>query len=245
MRFGPAETELLRLEAAARWGLALTDEQLAQFAFFGDALLAWNRKINLTAITEPAEIVRKHFLDSLALLPYAQAAAGDSAGPMLDLGAGAGFPGLPLKLAWPAAEWVLGDSLGKRLVFIETVIAALGLRGVRTLAGRAEDWGRAACWRGHFACVAARAVAPLAVLTEYALPLLRPGGTLLAAKGPAAGAEAAEAASALALCGGEIREIVDCAPAGAAPRFLVVAVKTGETPAKYPRAVGRPKKKPL
>ncbi|MDR1320184.1 MAG: 16S rRNA (guanine(527)-N(7))-methyltransferase RsmG [Gracilibacteraceae bacterium] len=244
-RFGAAEADLLRREAAARWDLTLTDRQLAQFGLFGDMLLAWNRKMNLTAITEPAEIARKHFLDSLALLPYAQAATTPSAGPLLDLGAGAGFPGLPLKLAWPESEWVLGDSLGKRLIFIEAVIRALGLSGARTLAGRAEDWGRGVLWRGRFACVTARAVAPLPVLTEYALPLLRPGGVLLAAKGPAAREEAAQAGRALALCGGEVREIADCAPANGSPRFLVVVVKTRETPDLYPRAPGRPKKKPL
>ncbi|MDR1962083.1 MAG: 16S rRNA (guanine(527)-N(7))-methyltransferase RsmG, partial [Gracilibacteraceae bacterium] len=242
MRFGAAEADLLRAEAEKRFRLRLTDEQIARFCAFGDLLVAGNEKMNLTAITEPREIVRKHFLDSLALLPHVRQALADappSAKPLLDLGTGAGFPGLPLKLAWPAPEWVLADALGKRRLFLDAAIAALGLQGVRTLGGRAETWGRDASWRGQFACVTARAVAPLPVLTEYALPLLCLGGTLLAAKGPAAGAEAEQAARALRLCGGEVRDIVDCTPAaGAEKRFLLVVVKTAETPALYPRAPG-------
>ncbi|MDR1603499.1 MAG: 16S rRNA (guanine(527)-N(7))-methyltransferase RsmG [Gracilibacteraceae bacterium] len=249
MRFGAGEAAILRAEAAARWGLELPAATLAQFCAFGDLLAEWNKKMNLTAITEPADVVRKHFLDSLAFLPYLRAAV--SPGPperslLLDLGAGAGFPGLPLKLAWSASEWILGDSRQKRLLFLETVVAALSLRGVRVLGGRAEEWGRSAEWRGRLTCVTARAVAPLAVLVEYALPLLRVGGVLLAAKGPAAGEEAERARRALCLCGGEIGEIVDCTPAEAAERRLLVRIiKTRETPDLYPRPPGRPAKHPL
>jgi len=221
-------------------GVSLAAGQLAQFSRFGEMLIAWNEKVNLTAITEPQEVVVKHFLDSLTLTKFLLP------GPLIDVGTGAGFPGLPLKIALPELPVVLVDALGKRLEFIKEVVAELGLEGVEIVHARAEDLGRSATYRERFANVASRAVARLPVLLEYILPLARVDGVCLAAKGSQAEEEVREASKALQVLGGKIREIAQFRLSEAAEhRVVVVISKVNSTPAGYPRRAGTPEKKPL
>lgn len=235
---------LLREEAAA-WGVALDEGQLARFARFLDLLAAEAGRFNLTAIRDPGEIVRKHFLDSLAGARLMEA---ESAFPrrLIDVGSGAGFPGLPLKIARPELEVTLVEKNRKKAAFLRRAVAALELAGVRVLAVRAEEAGRDPEHRERYEYAAARAVAEIKVLAEYCLPLVRPGGLFLAYKGPDVGDELARAGGALRALNGRVRETLEFAlPAGGERRTLVVVVKTGPTPGRYPRRPGIPARRPL
>ncbi|NTU77856.1 MAG: 16S rRNA (guanine(527)-N(7))-methyltransferase RsmG [Chloroflexales bacterium] len=232
--------ELLATTAAA-WGLTLAPAQLAQFRLYADELAAWNAHTNLTAITDRAGIYVRHFLDSLALARH----WGEAPDTLLDIGSGAGFPGLPLKLLRPALGLTLLDSVGKKTAFLTRLTARLGLDDVRVITGRAELLGRDRHERERYAVVTARAVADLRVLAEYGLPLLRVGGRLLAPKGAAAHEEAAAAARALALLGGELLGVEPVELPGLEPRTLVVIRKVAPTDPRYPRPVGLPVRKPL
>lgn len=226
---------------AAAWGLHLTPTQLAQFRLYAAELAAWNAHTNLTAITERDGVYVRHFLDSLALARH----WGEAPDSLVDLGSGAGFPGLPLKLLRPEIALAVVDSVGKKTAFLLHLVARLGLEGVRVITGRAEELGRDLHERERYAVVTARAVADLRVLAEYGLPLLRLGGRLLAPKGVGAAVEAAGAATALALLGGELLGIEPVELPGVEPRAIVVIRKVAPTDPRYPRAVGVPARKPL
>lgn len=241
---------LARLAAGARrLGIELTPQQLEQFEALGRELLDWNRRHNLTAITERAEIERLHFLDSLSCLRAIAGPAGGCPGrvSLIDVGAGAGLPGLPLKIVCPELRLTLVESVGKKAAFMEHAAAALGLRGVRVLTARAEELGQDRRLREQFDWAVARAVASVAVLAEYLLPLARVGGAALMPKKGELAAELAAAEPAWRLLGGEPPEIVpvDLAPDLEADRVLVVSRKVRPTPTGYPRRVGLPAKKPL
>lgn len=240
MRVFPEFEPYLEKRVESLVGISLTGRQLRQFSRFGEMLVAWNEKINLTAITEPQEIIVKHFIDSLTLQAFLLPGA------LVDVGTGAGFPGLPLKIAMPELQVVLVDALGKRLEFIKEVIAELGLEGVETVHARAEELGRREGYREKFANVASRAVARLPVLLEYLLPLARVGGVCLAAKGSQAEQEVRESERALRVLGGQIREVAQFRLSDAAEhRSVVVISKLAPTPVGYPRRAGTPEKKPL
>lgn len=231
--------------AAEAFGVPLTAAQIAQFERYEQLLQLWNRRLNLTAITEPAEIRIRHFLDSLscALALRARHQPGDA---LIDVGTGAGFPGLPIKIAFPDLDVTLVDSVAKKVRFLETVAGELGLTGVTAISARAETLGRDLAYRERFDWVVARSVAELRVLGEYLLPLCRPGGRVIAQKGESAPDEAAGAAGALALLGGEVEELVPVDLPGHDRRhYLVVIVKKMATPAQYPRRPGMPAKRPL
>lgn len=233
--------EAILADTAAAWGLSLGTAQLALFARYADELRAYNAHTNLTAITEPSEIYVRHFLDSLSLALH----WGPAPDSLVDIGTGAGFPGLPLKILRPELELLLIDSVAKKTAFVSQMVKALGLEGVRVVAGRAEALGRDPRERERHAVVTARAVADLRVLAEYGLPLLRVGGRLLAPKGAGASEEAAAAVGAIERLGGELLGVEPVALPGVEPRAVVVIAKVAPTDQRYPRAVGVPARRPL
>lgn len=229
------------LGGAGALGLALDEERVAAFERHYVELLAGNRVANLTAIVEPREAAEKHYLDSALCARQ----VGESACTLIDVGSGAGFPGIVCALLRPGLAVTLLDSQRKRVDFLRRAVGALELAGVTVVHARAEDAGREAAYRERFDCAVARAVAPLNVLVELALPFVRVGGRFVAMKGPEGEAEAAAAQRAIELLGGRIREVV----AGALPRgdrrLLVVVEKVSATPRGFPRRAGMPEKRPL
>ena len=226
------------LSGAQALGLELSDAQIAAFARYCDLLIEKNAVMNLTAITAPAEIARLHFLDSLALLRLADFREKR----VLDVGCGAGFPGVPLLLGEPSVRLSLLDSTAKRMQWLsDELLPALGLTA-ECLTGRAEELieGR----RETFDLCVSRAVARLNVLCELCLPYVKVGGSFLAMKGPAAADELAEAEKAIRILGGRLREIAEY-PLGDAVHRVVVIDKTRPTPAKYPRRYAKIKQQPL
>jgi len=229
--------EKLLLDCAAEIGAALTEEMAAQFAAYTRLLLEWNEKMNLTAITDPREIVLKHYADSLTAL-----AVLDRNTPLrvADVGTGAGFPGLPLKIAAPQWDVTLMDALQKRVGFLQCVTEALRLDHVTCIHTRAEDAGRKPSHRGAYDAVVSRAVARLGVLAEYALPFVKIGGTFVALKGPSAEEEVKEAKAAIQRLGGELEAIREAViPFTELKHTLVVVKKVRQTPTIYPRAAAQ------
>ena len=235
---------LLARSVSERLDIDLTPEQIEQFCRYGDLLLEWNEKMNLTAITEPGEVVIKHFVDSLAFRrPVPNSAL---SGRLVDIGTGAGFPGIPLKIICPQLDMTLVDSLAKKLNFLENVITELGLTGIKTLHIRAEEIGRNPDYRENCDIVTARAVARLPVLLEYALPVLKVGGLFLAGKGIQVDEEIQEASRAIETLGGRLERVERiCLNEQAVHRAVVVVKKIKSTGREYPRRVGVPEKKPL
>lgn len=229
--------------AAALFGIALAPEQLALFDVYRRELAAWNAHTNLTAITDPDEVMVRHYLDSLSVARAAQPRAGAR---LIDVGSGAGFPGLPLLIAFPGLEVTLLEATGKKIAFLEHVIAALGLAGAATLRARAEEAGQMPGQRAAYDLVLARAVARLPALLEYLLPLAKVGGRCVAMKGVTAAAEARDSARALKTLGGALRGIEAVALPGVAdPHYLVIVDKVAPTPPAYPRRPGLPTRSPL
>lgn len=220
------------------FGIMPTEEMCSKFADYEHLLLEWNEKMNLTAITEHDGIVNKHFVDSIScqsLIPVGSAVA--------DVGTGAGFPGIPLKIVRPDLHVTLMDALAKRLTFLDTVTETLALDNTETVHMRAEDAGHSPC-REAFDVVCARAVASLPVLCEYCMPLVKPGGVFLAMKGTEGAQEAKSAEKAVKILGGKIVEIRDVSWQDMS-HTVVVIQKTGQTPSKYPRKAGKPQKSPI
>lgn len=221
-------------------GIALSEQQLAQFCFYGDLLIEWNRKINLTRIVEPQEVILKHFVDSLSISKYLDGYN------MADIGTGAGFPGIPLKIVRPELKLYLVDSLKKRIEFLREVILRLGLKEVEIIHVRAEEMGRNRRYRAEFDIVTSRAVARLPVLLEYAIPLLKEKGIFIAMKGSQAEDELAEAKSALVKLGAEVVKFVNFSlGVEAEHRSIIIIQKIKVTPNEYPRKPGIPAKYPL
>jgi 16S rRNA (guanine527-N7)-methyltransferase len=207
------------------------DETLA-FEELARLLLIWNQKMNLTAITDPEEIVTKHFVDSLSLLRFIPRGAPLK---LIDVGTGAGFPGLPLAIVSPNLSVTLLDSVGKRFLFIEEAVRALGLTRVTRLQSRAEDAGKDPAHREQYDAAVSRAVAPMRILSEYCLPLLRAGGFFYAMKGLHAEEELAEAGGLIERLGGCVQSIEELTLAGGYQRAVVIIRKIKETPKEYPR----------
>ncbi|MDO4681012.1 MAG: 16S rRNA (guanine(527)-N(7))-methyltransferase RsmG [Aerococcus sp.] len=223
--------------------LQLTSKQKAQFQAFYQLLVAWNQKMNLTAITDESEVYLKHFYDSLTLGRYA-----DLSQPLTvaDIGGGAGFPSIPLKIAYPNLRITVVDSLNKRMTFIQAVKEELGLGGIETVHARAEDFGRDPKNRDHFDIVTARAVARMTVLSEYCLPLVKKGGTFWALKGSQGADELTRAETAIKTLGGKVIQNHEFnLPEDGGERHIIQIEKRKETPKKYPRKAGVPQKKPL
>jgi 16S rRNA (guanine527-N7)-methyltransferase len=234
-----------RLQEAARTllGLDLQRAQLDAFVWYGRELLAWNERYNLTAIIDPLEIEMKHFIDSLTCLKGMEPRP---MGRLVDVGSGAGFPGLPLKIVCPQLHVTLVESTGKKIDFCAHIVQGLGLEGVEVLHGRAEQVGHWPEHRQSYDWGVARAVAAMPVIVEYLLPLLRVGGRLVAQRGEAAPAEAHAADGALRILGGQVERLVPIElPYVVEARYLVVVRKIAATPSQYPRRPGIPAKRPL
>ena len=224
-------------------GLKLSPRQLRAFRDYERELLSWNEKFNLTAIREVEDIRTKHFLDSLSTLLELKDPAPTT---LVDVGTGAGFPGIPLKIALPDLRLTLVESIGKKSEFCQHVVNQLQLDEVEVLTLRAEDVGQQSRYREQFDWAVARAVASLPVLAEYLLPLVRVGGALLAQKGGNAHAEVHAAERSIQLLGGSLRRLsLVTLPGVVDERYLVVVDKKAATPLIYPRRAGMPLKKPL
>lgn len=224
-------------------GIRLSSTQVEALRIFERELLTWNEKVNLTAIREPEQIRIKHFLDSLTCLLAINEPARSK---IIDVGSGAGFPGLPLKILYPSIQLTLVESVGKKASFCRHMVQLLKLEGVEVLQERAEIVGRKPAHREQYDWVIARAVAVMNVLAEYILPLAKVGGTALAMKGESAPAEAHAAESAIKLLGGHIRKLIPVTlPGVVEERYLIVVDKVVATPDQYPRRVGLPSKRPL
>lgn len=245
----PAAAEIdtgILAEHAQRLGLTLTSHQLEQFGRYTELLQEGNRRANLTAITDPEQVQVRHYLDSLtAVLARPQWPDGMR---VVDIGAGAGFPGVPLKIAFPEIRLTLAESTGKKTAFLSDLVNQLGMADVEVLTIRAEELGRTEGYRGQFDAALARGVASLRALIEYALPLCKGHGHLLAWKGSDGPAEAESASNALKELGGKIvgvHSVNELSPPLPADRWIIAVEKVGRTPGRYPRRIGVPAKQPL
>jgi len=224
-------------------GVSLDRDQIRTFESYLEFLLEWNQRINLTSITDRDEIWGKHFLDSLSCLKVIPSRRELR---VIDVGTGAGFPGLPLKIAVPEIQLTLVESVGKKAEFCKLLAGHLQLSGVTVLHTRAEEAGCDPEHREQYDWAVARSVARLPVLAEYLLPLVKVGGRALAQKGESGPEEAQAAAGAVRLLGGKLEKIVPVEYAGIVEkRFLILMEKETATPSKYPRRAGAPAKKPL
>ena len=223
-------------------GLEFTEKQLEQFSLYFDLLIETNKVMNLTAITEPEEVAVKHIIDSL--LAYDEKIFPGKL--LADVGTGAGFPGIPLKIYCPELKVVLLDSLAKRLKFLEAVIEKLGLKDISCVHLRAEDAGQNKDHREKYDLVTARAVARLSVLSEYCLPLVKVGGCFIAMKGSKFQEEILEGSTAVGILGGEIISAEEVKLPGLDDGRAIIRIrKIKKTPVKYPRKAGLPEKQPL
>ncbi|WP_438445208.1 16S rRNA (guanine(527)-N(7))-methyltransferase RsmG [Gorillibacterium sp. sgz5001074] len=224
-------------------GLTLTERQLEQFESYYRELVEWNEKMNLTAITDREQVYLKHFYDSLTLSFHV---ALQDVETMADIGAGAGFPSLPNKIAYPHLKLTIVDSLNKRIHFLQHLVAVLGLDQVSCIHARAEEAGRDSKLRDRFDLTSARAVARLNVLNELCLPFVKQGGAFAAMKGAQSAEEVEEAKASIKLLNAKLEKVATFElPVEQAERNIVVLRKTGGTPAKYPRKPGTPSKDPI
>ena len=235
--------ETLARRAQELFRITLTARQLSALSTYERELLDWNQKFNLTAIRDAESIRTKHFLDSFSCV-----LAWGSTPPrrLIDVGTGAGFPGLPLKILYPGMKLTLVESVGKKAMFCQHIVRVLGLEGVEVLQSRAEQVGCLPEHREHHDWAVARAVANMNVLSEYLLPLVKVGGAMLAQKGESGPAETQAAEQAIHLLGGKLRQVIPVSLPGIVDdRFLILIDKYAATPPKYPRKPGIPVKKPL
>lgn len=248
------------IEGARRLGLALTPDQIALFRRYRDELIAWRSRVNLTAITDDEGIQVKHFLDSLSCLvavaasrlpasnmtPLSEACLFRPDTRLIDVGSGAGFPGLPLKIVCPTLRLTLLEATGKKVEFLNHLVALLDLKSVTVIKGRAEEAGHSPDHRERYDWAVARAVAEMPVLAEYLLPFVRLGGRALAQKGQDIHAEVASAEWAITHLGGRLNRLIPIELTGVAEtRHLVLLDKVAATPDKHPRRPGMPGKQPL
>lgn len=227
----------------AEQNLPLSDQQKKQFERYFELLVEWNEKINLTAITDKEEVYLKHFYDSIA--PILQGLIPNETIKLLDIGAGAGFPSLPMKILYPQLDVTIIDSLNKRINFLHLLAQELDLDGVHFYHGRAEDLAQDKNFRAQYDFVTARAVARMQVLSELTIPYLKVGGKLLALKASNAPEELLEAKNALNLLFSKVEDNLSYALPNGDPRYITVVEKKKETPNKYPRKAGMPNKRPL
>lgn len=249
----PGEEDLQQVleEQARHVGILLSAPQLHQFGLFARLLVSCNERMNLTTITAPDDIVALHFLDSIGVWPklapeLAQLGTGSPRLRLADIGTGAGFPGIPLKILAPPLDLTLVDGTRKKVHFLEHVVQHLALDRTRTIQGRAEELAHRTEHRAAYDVVVARGLAPLATLLEYLLPFVREGGLCLAYKGPGLAEELPEAGTALHILKAEVERVIPVSLPGRDIRRLVAVVrKKGRTPQRYPRSQGLPRRQPL
>ena len=235
--------EKLVQDAYSLYGIHLTSQQVTALVQYEKELLEWNQKFNLTAIRDVESIRTKHFLDSFScILAWKTSPPGQ----LIDVGTGAGFPGIPLKILYPNLKLTLVESVGKKAKFCQHIVDVLNLKQVKVIHARAEEVGQDSKHRETYDWAVGRAVANLNVLSEYLLPLIRVGGNMLAQKGESGPAEAQSAENALKLLGGKLKSLIPVnLPGVAEDRYLLVVEKVAATPFKYPRKPGIPAKQPL
>lgn len=222
--------------------IKLDDVQIAQFINYYELLIEKNKVMNLTAITEFSQVISKHFLDSLSIIKVHKPVRER----ILDLGTGAGLPGIPIKIAFPDTQLVLMDSLNKRVRFLDEVIEKLNLDNIMTIHGRAEDYGREKAYRETFDICTSRAVARLSTLSEYCIPFVKVGGSFISYKSGNLAEELNEAERAINILGGRLIDTEEFdLPNTDIRRSLILIEKTMNTPNKYPRLAGKPSKEPL
>lgn len=221
----------------------LTEKQVQQFLVYYEMLIEWNEVMNLTAITDYEDVMKKHFVDSVSLVKACDLSGNLS---VIDIGTGAGFPGLALKIAFPDLNVILLDSLNKRILFLNEVIGKLGLQGIETVHGRAEDYAKQDRYRESFDLCVSRAVANLSTLSEYCLPFVKVDGFFVSYKSEKILEELLSAEHAISLLGGKVEKQVEFTlPDSDIYRNLLVVKKMENTPFKYPRKAGLPGKEPL
>jgi 16S rRNA (guanine527-N7)-methyltransferase len=235
--------ETLARDAQALFNIHLSGRQVMALATYEKELLEWNQKFNLTAIRDTESIRTKHFLDSFSCVLAWKASPPNQ---LIDVGTGAGFPGIPLKILYPHLKLTLVESVGKKAMFCKHIVGVLGLEQVEVVQARAEDLGQNPEHREKYDWAVARAVANLHVLSEYLIPLVKIGGNSLAQKGESGPAEAQSAEEAIHILGGKLKQLIPVnLPSVAEDRYLVVVEKVAATPPKYPRKPGIPMKMPL
>ena len=223
--------------------ITLSNEQLEQFLIYYEMLVEWNEKMNLTAITDFQDVMKKHFVDSVSLIKAYDVTKSVS---IIDVGTGAGFPGLALKIAFPQLRVTLLDSLNKRILFLDAVIDKLNLSDVETIHGRAEDFAKPGKLREKFDLCVSRAVANLSTLSEYCLPFVKKGGMFISYKSEKISEEFEMAENAISFLGGRVKNQVEFTlPDSDIYRNLFVIEKIKETPKKFPRKAGLPSQEPL
>ncbi|MFD3155357.1 16S rRNA (guanine(527)-N(7))-methyltransferase RsmG [Haloimpatiens sp. FM7330] len=230
-------------DAAVNEGLILDDKKYEQFIKYKEMIKEWNKKINLTAITEDEEIIKKHFIDSMKIFKFNPL---KKAHKIIDIGTGGGFPGIPMKIIKEDISITLLDSLKKRINFLDEVVRNLDLQNVETIHGRAEDFGVDKTYREKYDVAVSRAVANLAVLSEFCLPFVKVNGYFIALKGPSVKEELNESKKAIKILGGKLEDVIEVDIQGSDLRHnLVVIKKIKEIPKRYPRKAGYVSKKPI
>lgn len=233
------------IQALKEKGIELSEEQLQQFETYYELLVETNENVNLTAITDKEDVYLKHFYDSLMPL-WLTPDLFQGPVTLCDVGAGAGFPSIPMKILKPDLQVTIVDSLNKRIQFLKQLSQELGLEGVEAVHGRAEEVGQDKTYRGQFDLVTARAVAALNILSEFCLPLTRKGGHFIALKGQKAEEEVQTAKKAISLLGAKLEEqLNETLPGEESEREIIIIRKTLDTPKKYPRRPGKPAKQPI
>ncbi len=232
----------LLIEGAKEYSISLSEEQANKFSQYASLLIEWNEKINLTAITDQEGIVTKHFLDSLSIMPFIS----QDVKLLIDVGTGAGFPGIPVNIVKEEIKITLLDSLEKRLKFLQEVSNVLQLNGVSMIHGRAEDFGVNKNYREKYDVATARAVANLPVLLEYCLPFVKVGGIFIAMKGSDVKEEVNNSKKALDILGGQVEQVKQfILPNSDNERNMVIIRKYRQTPTNYPRKSGKPTRDPI
>ncbi|NWG07126.1 MAG: 16S rRNA (guanine(527)-N(7))-methyltransferase RsmG [Chloroflexi bacterium] len=235
--------EKLIHDAQALFNIHITGRQVMSLITYEKELLEWNQKFNLTAIRDVESIRTKHFLDSFSCVLAWKTSPPNH---LIDVGTGAGFPGLPLKILYPNMKLTLVESVGKKAMFCQHIVSVLGLANVEVIQARAEVLGQEESYREKYDWAVARAVANLNVLSEFLLPLVKMNGAMLAQKGENGPAEAQSAEHAMKLLGGKLRQVIPVnLPGVADERYLILVEKVAATPPKYPRKPGIPGKMPL
>lgn len=225
--------------------LELSKKQILQFISYYELLIDWNSRMNLTAITEFEDVLKKHFIDSLSLIS-AVSDLTQKQYDLIDVGTGAGFPGIPLKIAFPNLKITLLDSLNKRIQFLNEVICKLELQDIEAVHGRAEDFAKPDQFRERYDLCVSRAVANLATLSEYCIPFVKPGGFFISYKSEKVNVELEEAKKAISVLGGSFQKNIEfLLPHSDITRNFIVIQKKNKTPLKYPRKAGLPSKEPI
>ena len=240
------DDENILIDGAQKMGINLYKEQVKKFSRFLELLVQWNQKINLTSLKTPREIIIKHFLDSISCVKVINKYSDTEGINIIDVGAGAGFPGMPIKIICPSIRLSLLEARKKKAVFLEKIIGEMNFQQVEILNGRAETFGKSEDYRERYDIAISRAVARLNVLSEFCLPLVRVGGLFVAQKGRSYKEETEKSLKTVQVLGGELIGVENVLiPFINQERYLLVIKKIKDTPTEYPRKVGLPQKRPL